>query len=315
MQRVFALGSPEPGGPPLAYDPCSGTARLAPPHAAPGRARLDDAGVRDWPAAGPAERNRNVPVSVCWSPIVRCNLACDHCLDDTTVPEAAPEARAGTARVLAASGILGADISGGEPLLLRDLPELAGTLAAGGLAVSVTTNGWHLARRAAELARCLDAVRVSLDGPDASSHDRRRGPGSFARALDGIAAATAAGLPVQVQTVLMASSAPRAQDMLALAARAGASGVTFLQMLPFAKGSALTAEMLTDAEAAALTAALQVPAGLGVRLRTRDSASGFTVIRADGRVWRNAPGALAIQRGRPLAGPRDLALAAPGGGT
>ena len=45
-----------------------------------------------------------------------------------------------------------------------------------------------------------------------------------------------------------------------------------------------------------------------VRLRTREAADGFTVIRADGQVWRNAPGAMAISPARPLAQPRDLAL-------
>lgn len=77
--------------------------------------------------------------------------------------------------VLAAAGVLGVDISGGEPLLLRDLPALARRITAcARTAVSVTTNGWHLARRAENLAEALDAVRISLDGPDEASHDRCR---------------------------------------------------------------------------------------------------------------------------------------------
>jgi hypothetical protein len=43
-------------------------------------------------------------------------------MDDTSVPEAGADSRAAIAGVLAASGLLGVDISGGEPLLLRDLP-------------------------------------------------------------------------------------------------------------------------------------------------------------------------------------------------
>ena len=270
---------------------------------------IDDEQARRWPAIHPARLARAIPVSACWSPLVRCNLACPHCLDDTSVPQAGADGRAATAGILAASGLLGVDISGGEPLLLRDLPRLADCLTAGGLTVSVTTNGWLLSRRAAELAGRVDAIRVSLDGPDPLAHDALRGEGSFSRALVGIATSRAAGIPVQVQSVLMTTTASRAQHMVDLAAQTGAAGVTFLQMLPLGRGQELAGrEMLADQDATELVSALRLPAGVDVRLRTREAADGFTVIRADGQVWRNAPGALAIGPARPLARPEDLAL-------
>jgi MoaA/NifB/PqqE/SkfB family radical SAM enzyme len=307
MRRVFRIDAAD--GQVIAYDPCTGATRLAQSAIPAGRQALDDEHVRGWPAIHPARLARAVPVSACWSPLVRCNLACPHCLDDTTVPEAGADSRAATAGVLAASGILGIDISGGEPLLLRDLRRLAGCLAAGGLAVSVTTNGWLLPRRAAGLAGCVDAIRVSLDGPGPRAHDAMRGEGSFTRAVAGIAASKAAGIPVQVQTVLMATTAPQAQDMVDLAATAGVIGVTFLQMLPLGRGQELAdREMLTDQDATELVSSLRVPEGLDVRLRTREAADGFAVIRADGRVWRNAPGTLAIHPAWPLTRPEDLAL-------
>jgi len=186
---------------------------------------------------------------------------------------------------------------------------LAGCLAAGGLAVSVTTNGWLLTRRAAELAGRVDAIRVSLDGPDPRAHDALRGQGSFSRAIVGIAASRAAGIPVQVQSVLMATTASRAQDVVNLAAQTGATGVTFLQMLPLGRGQELASrQMLTDQDATELVTSLRVPEEVDVRLRTREAADGFTVIRADGQVWRNAPGALAISPARPLARLQDLVL-------
>jgi MoaA/NifB/PqqE/SkfB family radical SAM enzyme len=307
MRRVFRTDVT--GGQVIAYDPCTGVTRLAPPGIPPGRQALDDEQAPEWEAVHPAHLGRSVPVSACWSPLVRCNLKCPHCLDDTTVPEGDADSRAATASILAASGLLGIDISGGEPLLLRDLPRLADCLAGGGLAVSVTTNGWLLPRRAAELAGHVDAIRVSLDGPDPRAHDALRGAGSFSRAIVGIAASRAAGIPVQVQSVLMAATAARAQGMVDLAAQAGATGVTFLQMLPLGQGKELASrEMLTDHDATELISSLRVPQGVTVRLRTREAADGFTVIRADGQVWRNAPGALAISPARPLAQPGDLSL-------
>src|ERR1700735_868854 len=112
---VFGLRS-------LVYDPCGGTLRLAPRSIPPGRCQLDDRTVLSWPAVDPAAAGRDVPVSLCWSPLVRCNLDYPHCLDDNSLTELGAAGRAETARLIGASGVLGVDISGGEPLLLRDLP-------------------------------------------------------------------------------------------------------------------------------------------------------------------------------------------------
>jgi hypothetical protein len=307
MQRTFRVA--RHGGQVIVHDPCSGATRLAPGPLPDGRRLLEDSDVRAWPLIHPSALARDLPVSVCWSPLTRCNLSCPHCLDDTSVPELDAAGRAEAGRIIGASGVLGVDISGGEPLLLRDLPRLAGALAGDGCAVSITTNGWHLARRAACLAGNADAIRVSLDGPDAARHDALRGAGSFRRALDGIRACHAAGLPVQIQTVLMVSAARYAQAMTGLAAETGANGITFLQMLPIGTGTAMAArEVLDDQAAVGLVAGLDAPPGLDVRLRTRDAAAGFTVVRADGRAWRNNPGAGSITPGQPLTHPRDLAL-------
>jgi hypothetical protein len=116
-------------------------------------------------------------------------------------------------------------------------------------------------------------------------------------------------MPVQVQAVLMASGARHAQGIVEVASRAGANGVTFLQLLPIGAGSTMAAaEMLDDHAAAALMNGLRIPPGLDVRLRTREAAEGFTVVRADGRVWRNGTAALTISPARSLERPCDLAL-------
>lgn len=245
---------------------------------------------------------------------MRCNLACPHCLDDKSVREGNRARRRQIADRIAAAGVLGVDISGGEPLLLSDLTALTDRLVLGGCAVSVTSNGWHLAQRAAELAGHLDAVRVSLDGPDAARHDRLRGPGSFDRAVAGLRACAALGIPTQIQTVLMTSNWQEAQELVRLAAAEQVFGLTFLQMLPIGEARDLAAdELLCDAEAAGLVADLDVPSGLHVRLRQRDAAAGFTVVRADGALWRNTDGARTISRRRTLQGPADLVLDPPDG--
>lgn len=303
MRRTFAAHGH------VVHDPATGMTHRAPDPQPIGRIDLDDAITASWPVLMPADLDRHTPASVCWSPIVRCNLHCPQCLDDTTVPELAATERHRVAGVLAEAEVLGVDISGGEPLLLRDLTTLVSIIRDGGRSVvSVTTNGWHLARRVRELARCLDAVRISLDGPDPARHDAIRGVGSFARATDGIRAAVAEGIPVQIQTVLMHRTAWDLQELVDLAHGIGAGGFTALQMLPIGAGAALSEEMLSDDEAGRVFAALRVPAGLRVRLRTRDAAGNFTVVRADGRVWRNTISALSIGGLHPLRGAADLIL-------
>lgn len=293
----------------LMHDPCTGLTHEPGQPLAGARLRLDDTIVRTWPDV-PANRVPSThPISVCWSPIVRCNLACPYCLDDKTTTRLPPREMRRVARVLADSPILAVDISGGEPLLIRDLPALADQLTSGGLVVSVTTNGWHLARRVPALAGHIDAIRVSLDGATATTHDHlRRAPGSFDRAVNGIQTAVSAGIPVRVQTVLMNSTTPDAQAIVDLAISLHTTGVTFLQHLPLGDGAATNPdEALSDDQARAIVASLHVPASITVRLRERGAASGFTVVRADGRVYRNDENAENIAATRPLTGPSDLA--------
>lgn len=303
MKRVFRADGT------LVHDPLTGLTHQAPSYLRSGRASLDPRTVTAWPRIAPGETGRCVPVSICWSPIVRCNLSCPMCLDDTSVRELGRAHRAQIAEVIGASGVLGVDISGGEPLLLGDLPDLARTLTKAGCVVSVTTNGWHLSRRADELAGVLDALRVSIDGPSAPLHDAWRGRGSFDRAVAGVRAAAAAGLPVQIQTVLMKSSSSSLQELVELAKDIGAAGLTVLQMLPIGAGECLAdREMLTDSQAGELVDALSVPDDFGIRLRTCEEAGGFTVVRADGQVWRNRHPAQEISSIGPLREAADLAL-------
>jgi cyclic pyranopterin phosphate synthase len=98
-------------------------------------------------------------------------------------------------------------ITGGEPLLRHGLPRLIESLAAiPGLAdLTLTTNGYLLAKQAAPLARAgLRRVTVSLDSHDEKVFRQMSGRGfGPARVLEGIAAAEAAGLaPIKINCVV-----------------------------------------------------------------------------------------------------------------
>jgi cyclic pyranopterin phosphate synthase len=109
------------------------------------------------------------------------------------------------ARIFVGLGVNKLRITGGEPLLRRDLEVLIGQLAAlGDLDLTLTTNGSALAQKAQALADAgLTRVTVSLDSLDDEVF-RAMNDVDFpvARVLAGIDAAAVAGLPVKVNMVV-----------------------------------------------------------------------------------------------------------------
>jgi cyclic pyranopterin phosphate synthase len=113
------------------------------------------------------------------------------------------------ARVFAGLGVEKVRITGGEPLLRRDLERLVARLAAiGGLDLTLTTNGALLAQKARALAEAgLRRITVSLDSLDDATF-RAMNDVDFPveRVLEGIDEAAAAGLPVKVNAVVKRGS-------------------------------------------------------------------------------------------------------------
>ncbi|HEU0303950.1 MAG TPA: GTP 3',8-cyclase MoaA [Gaiellaceae bacterium] len=108
-------------------------------------------------------------------------------------------------RMFVAAGVQKIRITGGEPLVRRDLPVLVGMLAKlGDLDLTLTTNGSLLAKQARPLADAgLTRVTVSLDSLDDEVF-RAMNDVDFpvARVLEGIDAAATVGLPVKVNVVV-----------------------------------------------------------------------------------------------------------------
>jgi len=109
------------------------------------------------------------------------------------------------ARVFVGLGVEKVRITGGEPLLRRDLERLVARLAAiDGLDLTLTTNGALLSQKARALADAgLRRITVSLDSLDDAVF-RAMNDVDFPveRVLDGIDTAAAAGLPVKVNAVV-----------------------------------------------------------------------------------------------------------------
>jgi GTP 3',8-cyclase len=146
----------------------------------------------------------------------RCNFRCVYCMPkevygrDFRFLERAElltfEEIARLAGIFAGLGVRKIRLTGGEPLIRRDLERLVGMLAAiPSLDLTLTTNGSLLAQKAAALREAgLERVTVSLDSLDDEVF-RAMNDVDFPveRVLAGIEAAAAAGLsPVKVNVVL-----------------------------------------------------------------------------------------------------------------
>ncbi|MFN2310200.1 MAG: GTP 3',8-cyclase MoaA [Gammaproteobacteria bacterium] len=142
----------------------------------------------------------------------RCDLRCFYCLPKGFKDFEEPEhwlSFAEIERVIAAFARLGTRrvrITGGEPLVRRDLPALAARLAAlpGVEDLSLSTNATRLARQARALhAAGIRRINVSLDSLDAARFKSITG-GKLEKVLDGLMAAKAAGFtPIKINMVVM----------------------------------------------------------------------------------------------------------------
>ena len=147
----------------------------------------------------------------------RCNLRCTYCMpaevfgpDYKFLPRSEIldyEELARLARVFAQLGVTKLRITGGEPLLRRDLPDFIAMLVRipGIEDVALTTNGILLPKLAKPLADAgLSRVTVSLDSLDDRTFGELNGRGTGVKpVLAGIAAAEKAGLgPVKINMVV-----------------------------------------------------------------------------------------------------------------
>ncbi len=145
----------------------------------------------------------------------RCNFRCTYCMprevfgaDYAFLPHDALlrfEEIARLAGIFVGLGVKKIRLTGGEPLLRKDLPVLVGMLAPLGADLTLTTNGSTLVKHAAALKDAgLDRLTVSLDSlDDATFRAMNDADFSVEKVLDGIAAAQDAGFaPVKINMVV-----------------------------------------------------------------------------------------------------------------
>ena len=156
------------------------------------------------------------PYVISWNLTYRCNLACEHCyLDAGATPlvnseNFADRSELGTEECFKVIDEIAAFapecltiLTGGEPLLRRDILEIVRRAAERGLWVVVGTNGVRITENVA--SRLAEAgargLSLSLDALDADRHDRFRNVrGAWRNTVEGAGILHRTGLPFIVQT-------------------------------------------------------------------------------------------------------------------
>jgi len=199
-----------------------------------------------------------VPHVVAWNLTKRCNLECAHCYISAGPSESAA-AELDTADCLAiVDQLLAVNptplliLSGGEPLLRRDLGEIAHYASANGATVVVGTNGTLLTdeRIAALTDAGVRGVAVSVDSLRPSYHDNfRHGRGALADVQAAVARLRAARLDFIVQTTVTRGNRAELGALVAWSADQGAVSFNCYFLVPTGRGAALSDLTPADYEA------------------------------------------------------------------
>ncbi|MEO8180960.1 MAG: radical SAM protein [Deltaproteobacteria bacterium] len=189
---------------------------------------LAQARALQWLVPGPAARaaqvrhiDRQVHLKrIQYEINLLCNLECQHCYCSSS-----PRASAGRStefvldlvRQAAELGVLHFDLTGGEPLVRKDIFQILESIREHGMTTTLFTNCTLIkpetARRIREAG--VAAVQTSLDACTPELHDQIRGRGgAFQRALQGIDALRAEGVPVSVTITLNRLNVGQAADIV-----------------------------------------------------------------------------------------------------
>ncbi|QSG13282.1 Radical SAM superfamily enzyme [Halapricum desulfuricans] len=212
----------------------------------------------DHPGGSPMNRDfSRTPLIVTWEVTQACGLECDHCRAEAQ-PDRDPEELTTEEgkRLLESVADFGHPppilvFSGGDPLERPDLDELVDYASELGLPTAVTpAPTQNLTREVVQ--RFADAgihrMALSLDGPDAESHDEFRGEeGSYERVQQAAQWAADAGLSIQINTTVTANTAESLPEIAEQVEDLGAAMWEVFFLVPIGRGAEL--DQLAPAEA------------------------------------------------------------------
>lgn len=169
-----------------------------------------------------------------------CNFRCTYCLPDGYRKTAAPsflrpDEISIAVEAFARWGVSKVRLTGGEPSVRRDLPDIIARVARtpGVEKVAVTTNGWNLDRQIAAWREAgLTNLNVSIDSLDRETFSRITGHDRLAQIVSGLDRALALGMPVvKVNSVLLRDTVEAGFDAFVDFVRARPVAMRFIELM------------------------------------------------------------------------------------
>ncbi|MCX5846545.1 MAG: heme b synthase [Deltaproteobacteria bacterium] len=203
-------------------------------------------------------KSRQLPIlphtlrMVAWEVTRSCNLACIHCRASSVhgpyEGELSTDQGFKLLDEIAAFSKPVIILTGGEPLLRKDIFKIASYGDKKGLRMVLATNGTLVTEEIA--GKMIDAgikrVSISIDGEDAQSHDAfRKVAGAFDGALAGIEAMKTAGMEFQINTTITKANLDQIQGIMDLAIGLGAAAHHIFLLVPTGRGKEMSEQAIS----------------------------------------------------------------------
>ncbi|MBN1513470.1 MAG: radical SAM protein [Phycisphaerae bacterium] len=184
---------------------------------------------REWLSAFNARAARaRVPVAGMIELTRRCSLRCVHCYNRSAAPAAGPEMTAEQVKHLVdevvAAGCLYLTITGGDPMIRSDFPEIYAYARTRGLVVHVLCSGTLVTPHILDVFAQYppSSVEITIYGSKAETHDRVTGvAGSFDVTWHSVRTLIAENVYVALKTLLMTHNIDEVPDIRSMAREVG----------------------------------------------------------------------------------------------
>ena len=189
---------------------------------------------------------------VAWEVTRSCNLACIHCRASSVLGPYEGELNTSACLKLI-DGIAAFSepvviLTGGEPLLRKDIFDIAAYGTTKGLRMVMATNGTLITEDAVGkmVSSGIKRVSISIDGADADRHDAfRRVPGAFEGAMRGIEIMKNGGMEFQINTTITQANLDQLRDIHDLALGIGAAAHHIFLLVPTGRGKDLADQAIS----------------------------------------------------------------------
>ncbi len=173
----------------------------------------------------------SAPLMINWGLTARCNFVCSHCFSrldksEELTTEQAKEA----AEKMAEAGVMFVNFGTGEPLLRKDLYEIAARCVDLGMKVTMNSNGSLIDEEEVEKIKeaGFHSVGISIDSADPDLHDRfRNHPGSFDKAVRAARLLREEDVPLTISAVICKINHEDFERLIDLARELGAKTIDF----------------------------------------------------------------------------------------